>query len=88
MTAVQTVLRTDYRNIMRWSIPYLKIAMITGLISKNNTLLLNSYMWASNSNFISQFNHVFFFPLRLWKTGTVNFWVTPLIIKFFPKLKC
>ena len=45
MTAVQTVLRTEYRNIMR-SIPYHKIAMIAKTkllpLMVKITLLMNS----------------------------------------------
>ena len=57
MTAVQTVLRTEYKNIEIRSLPQNcnnHKENHSGINGKNNTLLMNSYMQASNNNFLSQ----------------------------------
>ena len=54
MTAVQTVLRTEYRNIMRSTkLQQSQRQNHSGINGRNNTLLMNSYMQAAN-NFLSQ----------------------------------
>ena len=67
MIAVQTVLRTEYRDIMR-SIPLQQSQRQnrSGINGKNNTLLMNSYMQASNKNFLSQIQlSDAFFPTKI-----------------------